>query len=114
MEGLWTAEFGTASGMLNGGVVVLESGRILGGDSGYYYTGKYSISGDTLSGDLRATHYYGPGVTAFGDSASMFTIELTGKINSAGDHIDGLMVRSGVGQVRFRLSKRATLRELEH
>jgi hypothetical protein len=109
MNGLWTAEFGTASGVANGGVLVIESGRLFGGDSAYWYSGAYSVSGDTVTGDLRATHYYGPNVTAFGDSASTFTVQFTGTMNPAGDQIDGLAMRPGIGQVRFRLTKRATL-----
>jgi len=109
MEGLWTAEFGTASGFINGGVVMLQAGRIFVGDSGYYYVGKYSMDGETLTGELGANHYYGPRTTAFGDSTATFTVELTGKLNTTSDQIDGVLVRQGIGQVHFRLTKRATL-----
>ena len=107
MDGLWTAEFGTASGVANGGVLVIASERIFGGDSGYYYSGTYAIAGDTLTGELSATHYYGPRVTAFGDSVLTFTIQFTGKANQARDLIDGFAERPGVGRVRFRLTRRA-------
>lgn len=43
IEGLWTIRFdqpGYDEYNLRGGVVVIESGRILGGDSGYYYVGE--------------------------------------------------------------------------
>jgi hypothetical protein len=109
MEGLWTAEFGSATGFINGGVVMLQAGRIFGGDSGYYYVGKYSVDGETLTGELRANHYYGPRTTAFGDTTATFTVELTGTRNTTSDQIDGLVVRQGIGQVHFRLTKRATL-----
>ena len=37
-EGLWLVEFSTQIGQ-GTGVVVLTKGKILGGDSNYYYTG---------------------------------------------------------------------------
>lgn len=42
LEGLWVVEFLAPESDefdLNGGVAVIESGRILGGDSGYVYLG---------------------------------------------------------------------------
>lgn len=43
IEGLWVVRFiapGASEGELNGGVVVIETGRVFGGDSGYYYVGE--------------------------------------------------------------------------
>ena len=41
MEGLWTIEFGSNSGVFGSGVVVLREGKIEGGDASYYYVGTY-------------------------------------------------------------------------
>ena|SRR5437879_1994501 len=47
IEALWTIKFeGTpavVTGNRGGGVVVLETQRVLGGDSGTYYVGTYSL-----------------------------------------------------------------------
>lgn len=54
IEGLWVIRFqgpGYEGFDLNGGVVVIESGRVLGGDSGYYYLGDIS---PTAAGMWRA------------------------------------------------------------
>jgi hypothetical protein len=42
-EGLYVVEFGDVgtAATRNGGVAVLETNRIFGGDSGYYYLGKF-------------------------------------------------------------------------
>lgn len=45
LEGLWVVKFTDPNNpgrSINGGVVVVETQRILGGDSGYYYTGEVS------------------------------------------------------------------------
>jgi hypothetical protein len=55
LEGLWTVRFQNQlidDQSLNGGVVVIESGRILGGDSGYAYIGDIAPAG---SGQWHAT-----------------------------------------------------------
>jgi hypothetical protein len=48
LEALYLVEFGDVSGVdyQNGGVAVLETSRIFGGDSGYHYVGDYSAFGD--------------------------------------------------------------------
>jgi len=109
LEALWTVQFEIPGGNLNGAVVVLKSGRIYGGDSGYYYLGSYTISGDTISGDVQATHYHGPGRTAFGDETASFSVQLSGKVNPDQDHIVGRAIRPRLGQVLLKMTKRAPL-----
>jgi hypothetical protein len=41
VEGLWTVEFGSNTGIFGSGVVVLRQGRIEGGDASYFYVGTY-------------------------------------------------------------------------
>ena len=40
LDALWTAEFQVVGGWTNGGVVILEKGRLFGGDGQYYYVGR--------------------------------------------------------------------------
>lgn len=108
IEALWTVEFGTVSGT-NGAAVVLKGSRIFGGDSGFYYLGSYTLSGDALSGDLQATHYHGPGVTAYGDNVSTYSVKVSGKLSPNGNEITGVAVRPGFGQVQMRMTKRTEL-----
>lgn len=63
IEALWTVRFGqmgTPEASLEGGVAVMESGRIFGGDSGYAYLGSYDLSGSTISGDLHIIRHGDP------------------------------------------------------
>jgi hypothetical protein len=53
MNGLWTAEFGSSSGVFGGGVAVLQDGAILGGDAAYFYIGTYELTNKTFKASLQ-------------------------------------------------------------
>ena len=61
IEGLWIVKFLTPNDPsmdLNGGVVVVESGKIFGGDSGYFYIGSMEPSGSSVwSSELTITRH---------------------------------------------------------
>src|SRR5260370_28579821 len=57
MDGLWTAEFGSSTGIFGGGVAVFRDGKILGGDATHYYIGEYSLSGNTLKATLAVSPF---------------------------------------------------------
>lgn len=86
---------------------MLETGRVFGGDSQFYYLGKYSVSGAAVQAEIRVTHYHGPTGTAFGDTAASFDVKLDGKLS--GGVVDGTMTRPGLGSRRFRMTKQAEL-----
>ena len=48
IEGLWSVDFGFA-----GGIAVMETGRVYGGDSWFAYTGNYEVDRDSVSAHLR-------------------------------------------------------------
>lgn len=91
VEALWTAEFQTAQGWANGGVVVLETGKVYGGDSQYYYVGVYKVAGDGIEASLSVNHYHGPVSTAWGTNEKRFSVSLQGK--REGGTITGVMFR---------------------
>lgn len=57
MNGLWTVEFGSSTGMFGGGVAVFRDGQILGGDGLYYYIGEYSLLNKTLTATIRTAPF---------------------------------------------------------
>ncbi|MDH3690243.1 MAG: hypothetical protein OEU36_12270 [Gammaproteobacteria bacterium] len=67
VEGLWSVEIMTQQGPFGIGVLgfikqrvfgdFFESGRLLGGDTHYYYSGTYHIENYGLSASLLITHY---------------------------------------------------------
>jgi hypothetical protein len=82
VEALYVAEFGDVIGASyrNGGVVVLKTNTIFGGDSGYYYTGTFSIFGDRIEASARITKHNPSWANAFGDDATQFEIRILGRI----------------------------------
>ncbi len=75
LEALWTLQFRSAVGWQVGGVIVLETGRIFGGDSAYYYIGDYQAQGDAVTARIAVEHYEGPLGDAFGTPLKSFTIQ---------------------------------------
>jgi hypothetical protein len=114
VEALWTATFQVESPSPvekweNGGVVVLETGQIFGGDSQYYYVGRFELVGNgELSGQMKVVHYHGERRSAFGDAGPTFEVEVHGKL-TAPDKMSGVMTRPGFGNLAFRLTKREDL-----
>jgi hypothetical protein len=59
IEGLYVVEFGDVAiggqtyTYWNGGVAVLETNRIFGGDSGYYYVGNYTIQDSQFEATVK-------------------------------------------------------------
>jgi len=86
LEGLWVVSFLAPVDPkmnLNGGVAVIETGRLLGGDSGYYYIGDiYGESRDSWGINLRITRHDPNIESVFGD---IDTFELTGGFTQQAD-----------------------------
>jgi hypothetical protein len=111
LDALWTAEFQVVGGWTNGGVVILEKGRLFGGDGQYYYVGRLSLSphdGTSLSGHLKVVHYHGERTTAFGDAGPVFNLEIQATMLSP-TAISGVLKRPGFPTLAFRLVRREEL-----
>ncbi len=71
IEGLWIVKFlapNDPSMDLNGGVVVVESGKIFGGDSGYFYIGSMEPNGSGVWHSELTITRHDPGIeSVFGD-----------------------------------------------
>lgn len=108
-EGLWTACFGYPTADRNGGVVILEAGRLFGGDSTHYYEGRYEIFDSDVRAEFRVVHYFGDSVSAFGDKAPRFSVILRGKREA--EHITGTLFRHDMPSIRpiVVLQRRANL-----
>jgi len=84
-NGLWTVEFISTFNRAGQGVLVLNNGRLLGGDAGYYYSGTYKISGTMLSGTkiegtVDVIRFDPMHLSVFGD-IERFTLSFTGDID---------------------------------
>jgi T3SS negative regulator,GrlR len=86
IEALYVVEFGDfATGgrtMENGGVAVLETNRVLGGDSGYYYVGTYTFKDGRIEATVKIVKHNLAWRNAFGDAATSFTVKIQGMISN--------------------------------
>jgi hypothetical protein len=108
IEALWTIQFEVAGEWRTGGVVAFDHGRVIGGDSHYYYVGKYQERGPLVEGEARIVHYNGPLSTGFGNSPD-FTVVLKGRRN--GSLITGSIHKPGneVAKLGIRCIRRETI-----
>jgi len=111
IEALYVVEFGDVSGFgyCSGGVVVLETNRIFGGDSGYHYIGNFSVFGDLFEASVRITKHNPSWVNAFGDDALQFEVGVWGRIGDG--VIEAVMERTDRPGLRLplRLTRTALL-----
>ena len=108
VEALWTANF--ISGELNEGgrVVILETEKIYGGDSQFYYLGSYKINDGKISAKIKVTRYYGQGNSIFGQRES-FEIEVNGDTNSNKMILSGNLLNKPNNIISIGLIKREDL-----
>jgi hypothetical protein len=85
----------SAKGSVAGGVAVLEAGRIFGGDSGYYFTGTYSLDEERLRAEVVIKrHTQNPDwPTAWGDFAAEFDARVEAKRSMEGTSLAGTLLR---------------------
>jgi hypothetical protein len=80
-NGLWTVSFKNRITPTNGmgsGVVVIKDNKIVGGDSGFYYYGKYDTDNkkNSLIGTIKIVQYNQNNVSIFGNLLN-FSIDIS-------------------------------------
>jgi len=110
VEACWTVRFGdprSPSVEMNGGIVVLESGRIFGGDSGFAYLGTYSVTDAVVEGSFEAIQHDAQVGSIYGDGVARFRANFT----VSGDERmkSGEIKRDGYPSARLVLKRFAEL-----
>jgi len=67
VEGLWTIQFRSSLKDFGAGVVVLTNNKIFGGDSGFWYSGHYSIGNGHVTSKLLVARFTPGYISVFGD-----------------------------------------------
>lgn len=108
LEALWSVEFSTSMQMAGAGVVVLETNRIFGGDSSYFYIGSYEVKDGTINAEITFKHYNGPLNSVFGPHKEG-VVKLSGTIARAGFDLFGSLINNPMAKITTRLTRRAEL-----
>jgi hypothetical protein len=108
IEGLWTVEFGSSTGLFFGGVVVFRGGKLLGGDATHYYAGEYTLTGNTLSATLKVSPFIAGAQSMFNTVGRDFTLLLSGSLTIEASLDDaGIQYQS----VQIRVKSKKKLKE---
>lgn len=108
LEALWSVDFSSNVQGFGSGVVVLETGRVLGGDAQYFYVGSYSVENGVAYAKVNITHYAGPPNTVFGQAKSV-TLQFSGKPDHNQFELQGSVVGNPALSIRVRFTRRAEL-----
>jgi len=81
IEALWTLKFGRYGVQEGAGVMVLDAGRIFGGDSGFSFVGTYTIQDEKLTANVHVKRHSAYTVNIFG--IEEFDLVITGVAESS-------------------------------
>jgi hypothetical protein len=89
IEALWAVNFTGANGVRvakSGGVIVVETGRVFGGDTWMWYTGKYKLDSSGVANCEITTgvHHTAGGESIFG--GPLRPLQMAGTLKIAPDH----------------------------
>ncbi len=109
IEGLWTLEINSALEDFTTGIAVLHRGRVLGGDTRYFYVGSYSIdSAGMAKAKVTFTHYAGPLLSVVGPVKEL-TVILSGEPKQDVFDLSGSIEGVPGSMLSIRLTRRAGL-----
>lgn len=95
IEAFWKVGFASNHNDAGAGVVIFDSGKIYGGDSGFYYKGNYSVEGKNVTAKIRVKNYFPGFPSVFGNLKEftlIFDMPVTaGDINGSQFMINGYM-----------------------
>ncbi len=108
IDGLWTVEFISAINRYGRGVLVLNNGRLLGGDDGYYYSRKYDITDNNIVCDVDVIKYDANSISIFGN-VDQFKLTISGKIDDFQLSAIGSVANNHQSHVRIVGNKKENL-----
>jgi len=107
IEAMYGVEF-VSQEMSGYGVAVLETGRILGGDTSFVYIGSYEVTNGIVSAQVKCTNDRDVLPSVFGDIKE-FNLDLQGTLNDKEFILQGHMVENPNLSIGIKLTRRAEL-----
>lgn len=99
-NGLWTIEFISTMNRFGAGVLVLNNGRLLGGDNGYYYLGNYEVKDNNIQGKVAITRFNKNTISVFGD-VDQFSLSFAGQIKQ--DSVEAVASFDNTSDLKIRI-----------
>jgi hypothetical protein len=108
-EGLWTAIFSSGGPISGGGVVYLADGKLIGGDSQFYYVGTYTFDVNTQHLQAQATviPFVSGAISIFGIEVPRYELVLSGRLQDSEASISGSVADFPNLRLNVKLVKRA-------
>ncbi len=92
LPGLYSIVFSAPGGNAGIGLVVVDSGKIHGGDLTYLYRGTYQTDGQSVTASIHVSHYRGQPNSILGP-INNFVLKLSGKVSKSefvlSGHVEG-------------------------
>ena len=85
LEAIYVIEFGdfmSLGGYRNIGVAILKTGKVYGGDNGYYYIGEFAVQGNQLSAAVRIVKHNPNFTHIFGEPDTSYAVKILGIIHN--------------------------------
>ena len=108
VEALWGVEFVSSGGNFGYGVAVLETGRILGGDSSFVFVGTYIVESGIIKANIKCTNDRKILESIFGDIGE-FNLVIEGAVGEREINLQGHLVENTQMRIGVKLSRRAEL-----
>jgi hypothetical protein len=110
LEAMYGVEFASNSNDGGYGVVVFETGRVLGGDSSFVFVGSYELEGGLVKANIKCTNDRDILPSIFGDIKE-FDLVLEGTPDPEHKEfiLQGFMVENPSMKIDVKLTRRAEL-----
>jgi len=102
IEKLWSVEFVSGLSSEGGGVIVLEDGKILGGNNNYFYVGSYNLINNKFNATVDMKRYYGNCNPIFGKHDELI-LKLTGDFDEEEMLLTGYILEDPSREFHIRL-----------
>ena len=110
IEALWSVEFSSNVGSIGAGVVVFETGRVLGGDSAFMYVGNYKTENGVIHSDIHVTKYNNlSGMQSIFGPLTNFNIKVSGKADPHSLTLTGTVIEQPQLQIVIKATRRVEL-----
>jgi len=102
LDALWSVRFISNSMSTGAGVIIIKNGKIVGGDSQYYYIGELTLTDDIVNAEVTATiHTRIPGLESVFGQIDSFVLGLSGKAKPKEINLTGTMLGSPTATINI-------------